>query len=104
MGRADVNGEPALAVAFALFAFAGVLEMVLIWHSGAFCHGVGGLVLAPVVLVPLLWLGGVVSLHLATRDRTLRGDRLVASGGVVAAYVGIAFLPALGSTVMVCVP
>ena len=41
MGTADVNGEPALAVALVLFAFAGFFEMVLIWQSGAFCQGSG---------------------------------------------------------------
>lgn len=102
MGTADVNGEPALAVALVLFAFAGFFEMVLIWQSGAFCQGVGGWVLAPVFLVPSLWLGGLVSLYLAKRDPSLRGDRLAACGGVVAIYVGIMCLPALGSTVVVC--
>jgi hypothetical protein len=103
MSRADVNGEPRLVLAFLLFACAGLFEMVLIAESGALCEQSTSWVLAPAFSVPFLWLGGAVSLYLASRDRRLRGGRWTGLGGVVAIFVGIVYLPALGSTVMVCV-
>ena len=62
------------------------------------------MVLAPAFSVPFLWLGGAASLDLASRDRRLRGGRWIGLGGVVAIFVGIVYLPALGSTVMGAFP
>jgi uncharacterized membrane protein HdeD (DUF308 family) len=103
MPRAVVNGESPLALAYVLFACAGLLELVVMSPSGALCEKSTVWVLAPAFSVPFLWLGGVVSLYWATRDRGLRGGRWTALGGVVAIFVGITYLPALASTVMGCV-
>ena len=103
MRPAEVNGEPRLALAFVFFACAGLLEMILIAESGALCDESTSWVLAPAFSVPFLWLGGAVSLYLASRDSRLRGGRWTGLGGVVAVFVGIVYLPALGSTVMGCV-
>ena len=101
MGRNDVDGQPLIAVAFLLFVCAALFEVVAISQTDETC---GGPAWASVLVfsVPFLWLGGIVSLYLATRDRALRGSRLTGFGGLAAIVVGIAFLPTLASPFTGC--
>jgi len=102
MRRAEVVAEPALALAFLLFGVAGIVELVAISQSGSACREGAGWVMVLVLSVPFLWLGGVISLVVATRDRRFRGGNWTATGGIAAIMVALVFLPALVSQIEGC--
>lgn len=91
-----------LALAFFLFVCAGLFEVVAISQSGFACDERADWQLVLTFSAPALWLGGIVSLYLATRDRTLRGGRWTGVGGLAAMVIGLLLLPTLASPISGC--
>jgi hypothetical protein len=100
MSPGDRDGQPILLLAFLLFAFAATVELIAISQAPKYCFEPAAWLY--LILVALLWGGGVASLVVARGDRRVREGRGEGFALLVAIFVALIFIPTLGTPIGGC--